>query len=491
MSIFIQVGHRSSYSKVLMEKMYERGLSQPVNSYTHQLTCDQVTETLDKVLSKGSESGANHKLADNIIVDLLLANLDLENWGWESEKNLSALSYWKQIEVQANFILIFDHPKYVLQNIKSASLSDIVSIMEEWTQYHQDLLTFYEDNEDCLLVEGIGAFKYFSKLKDNLIEREPTLLLKSGWQIPTTSTSLELDDILDPLLKLIIEELLKYFPKAIQVYNKLLEKSFIKSSNPIYKSKKPLLEDLVTSLISVHSNKNTIVEELNTIKEDNINLNNKINELSKNLNQQIDINEQIKNELLSKKSEIVEIEKELSSKSTQKSNDVILEQENIDLKHENEIVIKQMHQLQEELERYYIGDKNLEDKKNDELNSLDSAQSEVRKYYGAAERVKQDLPYRLGSTIVKHSKSPEKLVKLPFELAKEYYLFFNNNSKNLPELDEYTDVYEAEKIKNHLSYRLGKILVDSMQSPTELLTMPFKLSRESINFKRKQFKIRA
>lgn len=86
MSIIIQTGHRSSNSKLLMQKLYNRGLSEPLHSYTHQLTSQQIADTIFKVISRNSTAVTNNKLIDNVMTDFLLSNLDFENWGWESEK---------------------------------------------------------------------------------------------------------------------------------------------------------------------------------------------------------------------------------------------------------------------------------------------------------------------------------------------------------------------------------------------------------------------
>ncbi|WP_066801889.1 hypothetical protein [Moraxella oblonga] len=143
-------------------------------------------------------------------------------------------------------------------------------------------------------------------------------------------------------------------------------------------------------------------------------------------------------------------------------------------KQENELLISQLHQVQEELERYYL--------ENQKLKSEQKKEPPKPVYYGAADRVKEDLPYRLGATMVSHSKSTKDLATLPFALVKEYRDFQKHKpSDELPAIEDYQDAHEAEKVKKHLSYRLGKTLVDGVKSK-KVLDLPVKMGREIVGF---------
>lgn len=112
-----------------------------------------------------------------------------------------------------------------------------------------------------------------------------------------------------------------------------------------------------------------------------------------------------------------------------------------------------------------------------QLQMLDRILENPEQYYidtcqkplGAADRVKNQLSYKLGSQILK-AKSPIKILKLPFTLIsiiKEHkfeqrvlsILYKQNPSlKPLP-LESYGDYYKALKYKEHLSYKLGQALI--------------------------------
>ncbi|MGM8888601.1 hypothetical protein ACS8FD_21920, partial [Psychrobacter sp. 1U2] len=83
MSVIIQAGHPSSYSSLLIEMLYDRGLKKAEDSNLQQLTSEQVSKNLYKI-NKKSKDIEHNKLADSISVDFLLANIDQYIWGWES-----------------------------------------------------------------------------------------------------------------------------------------------------------------------------------------------------------------------------------------------------------------------------------------------------------------------------------------------------------------------------------------------------------------------
>lgn len=112
--------------------------------------------------------------------------------------------------------------------------------------------------------------------------------------------------------------------------------------------------------------------------------------------------------------------------------------------------------MQEELEKYYL-----------ELQNYKTKKTEIKKLYGAADRIKNQLSYRLGAKMIEKSKSFGGLLSLPFVLRSEVKKFRieQKDKKKLPPIHTYTDAYEAEKIKKHLSYKLGYELIQCFKSP--------------------------
>jgi len=478
MSIIIQAGYKSSKSKQLMEKLHERGLNRPNDSYTHKMASEQVSETLYKVLSREDISSANEKMADNIMVDLLLANLDSENWGWEADNNLASLEYWQQIEPDVRFILVFDHPKNVLNNLisKKTTTELLDQTMSDWVSYHQIMLDFFEKNQaTAILVEGAFALNDINSLGVQLKNVAKTLQLKSSWQVMNGSaSSIESSNTKSQLQYNVLKdnifaEIINKYPEAIKIFNTLLDRASIKNSDLIYKTKRTSLDSLVESLNYLESEE----EKMSSLANIEINLEQKELEaqrLNRELQESNSKRQVLENELKKVSNRIEE--------QAQSSHPV-----STDIEKENELLIVQLHQLQEELERYYIENKKL---KSNEVGNSDRTIRDLEQqpiHYGAAERIKQDLPYRLGEKIVK-AKQPKHIVSLPFVLAKEYSDFQKSEVKaaNLPPIELYKDAYEADKVKEHLSYKVGKILVDSTKSPKKMITMPKNLTKEVVGF---------
>lgn len=571
MTIIVQAGHKTSKSKQVMEKLYERGLSRPNDSYTHKMTSEQVSETLYKVFARENISVANEKIADNIMTDFLLANLDAENWGWESDKNLTSLEYWGQIEPDVGFILVFDHPKRLFDNIETEKLTtdSVDKIVDEWVLYHQGILKILEaGNDRSILIEGQSALQSIPNLNTQLVKIGSNIKLKSAWQIVNTQPiDLDSKKAQDPnfVSELIIDEILKNYPEAINIFNNLLSKANLKISSPIYKTQRPKLVDLIESLGCVQSNTQSIIDEyelkLSVLEQEKSDLvlladnrkvvsiesrlqtaKNNIQSLEAELKKKTSINSQVnssaniadiekenenENELLivqihqlqesleryyeeKEKYSLANIEKILVkkdqenqrlNKELQESNSKRQDLENklkkidnkieeqtqsVNSNIEKEILIVQMYQIQEELERYYIENQKL---KNIEVSKSERTIRDLEQqptHYGAAERIKQDLPYRLGEKIVK-AKQPKHIVSLPFVLAKEYSDFQKNevSVEKLPSIKLYKDAYEAEKIKKQLSYKLGVVVTTEVKSYKGLLSLPFKIVKEVVDFKLK------
>lgn len=489
MSIIIQAGHKTSKSKRLMEKLYERGLSKPTDSYTHKMTPEQVSETLYKVLSRENISSANGKMADNIMTDFLLANLDAENWGWEAARNLFSLDYWQQMDPNVGFIFIFDNPTHLLTTIKSNLLTVefVDNAMEEWIQYHQVMLSLIEKYEDnVILVEGAYAIDNIGKLSEPVKRIASTLHLKSNWQVASIVTSqsggLEhnSDEYANVTTNHISNEILRKYPEAIKTFNLLLSKASIKSSEPIYKTKQTELNSLLSAMKYLNRNKNKSFELL---EDQNKFLKEKLEATDlekKGVVKQSLVEQKLINQYKTELDHLREVEIEKSKSPTEKSTTIE------SLKKENDMLLEQLHHTQEELEKYYLKSQCRSSTSLGEKN-LNQQQSKTAVYYGAAERVKQDLPYRLGATMISHSKSVKGLADLPSSLVKEYKGFkrSNSNKQPLPKMEEYYDIDEAERVKNHLSYKLGKILVEGMTSPKAFVQLPFRMSKETIKFKKK------
>jgi len=165
-------------------------------------------------------------------------------------------------------------------------------------------------------------------------------------------------------------------------------------------------------------------------------------------------------------------EQKTQQQAAQKANSQITE-----LQQESELLLNQLHKVQEELERYYLENQTLK------VNQKPKTST----YYGAADRIKNELPYRLGACLIKQSRSLGGWLALPFALRAEVKRLRQSAASDarqtLPPIDQYSDAHEAERVKQHLSYRLGACMLAKSKTPGGWLSLPWALYVESKAFR--------
>lgn len=523
MSIIIQAGHESSSSEALMKLLYSRGLKKPVLSNVQQLSGKKIADTLDKILSE-KQSVGNTKLAENIVVDFLLANIDQDDWGWADSKNLTALSYWQSFEPNTRFALVFDHPKKILSQFseKDLTIDKVDDLMEGWLSYHSTMLNFFDTHSDkCLLLEGDFSIKHVVKTKDLFKSLSSSLMLKSGWQVEDSSAkdSSLIQSSSDIAHEMMAEEIVKNYPEVVSVFNSLLNKADLKGSKVIYKTKRPEVGTLVAAVAEIRSlktdldNKSHIIDHLQqkckaseVLESENESLTaslfgaqeaiKKLSEERSSIKKKADDFELInkKNEELALDNDALiaalhtlqeSIERMTANNESRKSNDQKLLVTNGMLEEENSWLISELHNTQNLLEKKYAYSKPSNADEMVESNKNIQASGTVAIYYTPESRVKNDLPYRLGSALVK-TKTMKDMMSLPVTVAREYrdYLQIKKELESLPPLDKEGDILQAEKIKTHLSYRVGNTVTQSIKSPKKIVRLPVDIGKEVLDFKK-------
>lgn len=501
MSIIIQAGHKTSKSKEVMEKLYERGLSKPSDSYTHKMTTEQVSETLYKVLARENMLSANEKMADNVMTDFLLANLDAENWGWESDKNLASLEYWQQIEPDVGFVLVFDHPKNILKEFTNETLTadTIDQVMSEWVDYHQKMLEILEVHEDkAILIEGICAADNISKLGEQVKPIASGLNLKKHWQVFKDATDSVPDNDTDTVnqsnaaIDHINNEILKKYTEVIKLFNTLLNKAAIKSSEPIYRTKQADLTELVTVLNDLYdkreNSQHSVEKEL---------LVEQLHDVQKQLESQLSAHEVYKQQktkdhiLLEKKLEDAVLAQEVARKrNVENEKKVVQYKSELKKSREKNEVINKVDQVADK-------EKNLINKIANENKDFLDFSNEVckkrtkslslndnRKKFGAGVRVKNSKEYITGKSIIDICNNPKNIfnIHIIYKENKRKIAEEENKLKSLPDLSSYEDYHEVEKLKDHLSYKIGKEIFTDRKY--KFIKLPVLLLKHTVDHKK-------
>ena len=108
----------------------------------------------------------------------------------------------------------------------------------------------------------------------------------------------------------------------------------------------------------------------------------------------------------------------------------------------------------------------------------------------AKRRIKKELRYRLGDTLVSSSRSLGGWLRMPFALIREIRRPVPRKNGVAKELSKPKRSGKKDEkvlaVKQQLSYRLGCKLVKHARSPIGWVTLPFALVRETVAFKRKR-----
>ena len=100
---------------------------------------------------------------------------------------------------------------------------------------------------------------------------------------------------------------------------------------------------------------------------------------------------------------------------------------------------------------------------------------------GAAERVRNHLSYRIGSILVTNSRSLRGWMRMPSDLILETRLFRASMKREAPSrqpLTAYEDYHLACRVMNQLSYRLGNAIMKNSRTPLGWIRMPFCICME-------------
>ena len=188
-----------------------------------------------------------------------------------------------------------------------------------------------------------------------------------------------------------------------------------------------------------------------------------------------------KDQLVTEQAKIKALQEQLAKAPLNQKTDATV----AELKEENDLLLKQLHIVQEELERYYL--------ENRQLKAGGAVLQPVlnkKTYYGAADRVKQQLSYRLGATMIAQSRSVVGWLRMPFALNAEFKRFKQDQAaranQKLPPIAQYRDAHEAERVKRHLSYRLGARMIANSKTLGGWISMPWVLLAEAKAFERER-----
>jgi hypothetical protein len=128
------------------------------------------------------------KLWNELATDLFLANLQHPTWGWADPQSAVLMDFWHDFDAQVRLLLVYNSPANYLEQVLSQHAQptpeNIAMALDEWAHWNTNLLRYLHRHPDyCVLVNSQQAAAEPQTLVDTLA---------SHWQISglnSTATS--------------------------------------------------------------------------------------------------------------------------------------------------------------------------------------------------------------------------------------------------------------------------------------------------------------
>lgn len=463
----VVVGHPLSGFETVESLLNRCGMQAAAPSQREGLSPVDIGATLLKAhrivpLDALQSHGAIHSLQpgpvwQSLALDLLLGNIDHELWGWSDPQAVYLLDYWKGLDPQLAFMLVYDTPQDLIarafDNPASPCTPEAVqAAVDNWQAYNEALLYFYHRNpQRCMLVHAAQVRESAADYLQQVQLRIGAPLGKEGKTEPAPAPP-ETTHTQDALRRYLAQHILAAHPQVLSLYEELQAVASLPKSAPTDDQAADQTGQALGALQSVLK------------QQQQLNASNLRTQAAQTRIQEL---EQEQAQLNQTRDDLEKIKQDTPSPAASQTNE---------LQQENDLLLVQLHQVQEELERYYLENQRLKAKP-----AAPAKHAAPPAPYGAAERVKQQLSYRLGSKMIERSHSLGGWLGMPFALlglAREYKreLPQRKASKQLP-IEKYRDAYEAERMKQHLSYRLGAALIKHGKNPLRWPALPFALNK--------------
>ena len=543
------VGHTLSNYEDVLKLLHANGMENADPIVHKNIDAQEISDVLLKANTKKmhvSSSITVPPIWNGLAMDLFMSNVNKKWWGWADSKAISFLNYWKDTDAQMAFVLVYNTPQnFIHQHIsdnKKISHKKLQKNFDAWCDYNRQVLDFYYRNKDKALLVNAQQVNADSQICIEQLQGQIGIVSKKKAKKKKLNvnayyhkvTQVQEHAAVDPTLSYLVDELLQEYPRINEIYEELQSVSNVplllreeKEYDPLVsinaltkktrkmqtlkekgESEKKKSEDELQELKDVLENKLTstekesdkeqellltqlhlVQEELENYFLENISVKEKLSDQEANalsLKTELQTKEKAlsqENALLLQETQTLKKQAEAETKKMEESfsNANAQLEKKLDstkkgLNEENELLLTQLHLVQEELEKYYLENKNLKEK------ALES-----KRYYGAAERIKSQLSYRLGAKMIEKSKSFFGILGLPFSLLEVRSAFRKEKKENagvtLPPIETYADAYEAERVKKHLSYMLGQVTIKTMKNPFCIFILPFRLSATHKAFK--------
>lgn len=424
------VGHETSNLHLIVDVMKKHGLKHANNLLKEKILPGEISKIILKAHGLSEDTYTFDQMVvssvwNGLAMDLMMSNIDHQKWMWADSSALPLLSYWKSLDNQLGFVLVYSSPEKYLENFfissSKVTLEEINAGLVNWYDYHRSLLNYFYSNQDRAILVNTqqvqtNSIKYLEEIKKQIDLKDEDLLASEQDAINVNDVSEE-------------HSVYNYFASQIIDTDEKVKALYLEMesiANLPFTSTEDQEETLLYDAISIYMSEK---------------------EQSNDFIKKIKLQGQSIKEL------------ELKSNSAVKTQK---------LEDENKLLLEQLFIVQEELEKVYLQKKELE---------KNTKKVKKKLYYGAADRIKQQLSYKLGAKIVELGRVWYGGFLVPFAMYSitKQHKREKNTKEKLPPIHTYVDAYEAEKIKRYLPYKFGQTIVVTKKSIFWPIKLPFAL----------------
>lgn len=203
MNKIVIVGHPASGHEEVLALLQECGMTAALPSRREGLLPQAITTTLCKAYKVpplddviDEQDYAQIEAApvwQGMALDLMLGNLEQPLWGWADPQAIFALDYWASLDPQLTFVLVYDEPHRVLMQAGRGEGNDLPSSapslqhgLDNWAAYNGALLRFHLRNPARSLLVHAGQV---GRATDRYLEQLQPLLGAPLLAAPTADAS--------------------------------------------------------------------------------------------------------------------------------------------------------------------------------------------------------------------------------------------------------------------------------------------------------------
>lgn len=279
-----------------------------------------------------------------ILTDFYLNTLECNCWGWHLGDDLRFLDFWHEFDPSIRFLLISVAPEFQLayqwDNTAGAfGSTENPQWFGTWRDYHQKILGFYRNHTKQSLI--IDLEELVSEPKETIAAINSQWPLQLSPEISVAPKSA----LPSPIAKLLIRTISSnLFPPEITTLKRELETSCITLSHKKQNESNDAVQAYRILCQTLESNRKEVDKVKKQAEEEKQRLLSQLNQIQAEL-------KALKNEkqtIQQQHNKLEEANKTLQAAQKQ------LENKKKEIEEENELILLQLHQVQEELEHYFL-----------------------------------------------------------------------------------------------------------------------------------------